>query len=65
VLPTEVRRYVQSAREGPAGERRWQELYAKQEGAWKAGMAQDRDEQPESLYLDMPDPSSGLALSAG
>ena len=27
-----------------AGERRWQELYAKHEGAWKAWMAQNRSE---------------------
>jgi hypothetical protein len=33
------------------GERRWQELYAKHEGAWKAWMAQNRTE-----------PSAGFSL---
>ena len=33
------------------GEHRWQELYAKHEGAWKAWMAQNRPEQPTSFSL--------------
>ncbi|QPF90294.1 hypothetical protein [Bradyrhizobium commune] len=34
-----------------AGERRWQELYAKHEGAWKAWMAQNRNVQSGSFSL--------------
>jgi hypothetical protein len=33
-----------SVRRHVAGEQRWQELYAKHEGAWKAWMAQNRSE---------------------
>jgi len=32
-------------------EERWQELYAKHEGAWKAWMAQNRGEQPTGFRL--------------
>lgn len=35
----------------PAGERRWLELYAKHEGAWKAWMAQSRAEWPGGFNL--------------
>jgi len=34
-----------------AGEQRWQELYAKHEGAWKAWIAQNRSEQPTGFSL--------------
>lgn len=33
------------------GERRWQELYAKHEGAWKAWMAQNRNAQAGGFSL--------------
>lgn len=39
VLPTE------------ANDQRWQELYAKHEGAWKVWIAQSRAEQAESFNL--------------
>ena len=32
-------------------EQRWQELYAKHEGAWKAWMARNRGEQPTGFSL--------------
>lgn len=46
----------QAARDGDtpwqaAGERRWLELYAKHEGAWKAWMAQSRAEAPGDFNL--------------
>lgn len=34
-----------------AGERRWQELYTKHEGAWKAWIAQNRAEQAGGFSL--------------
>lgn len=34
----------QGVRRRVAGEQRWQELYAKHEGAWKTWMAQSREE---------------------
>jgi len=34
-----------------AGDQRWQELYAKHEGAWKVWIAQSRAEQAESFNL--------------
>ena len=33
------------------GEQRWQELYAKHEGAWKAWIAQNRGERPAGFSL--------------
>jgi hypothetical protein len=32
-------------------EQRWQELYAKHEGAWKAWMAQNRSERPAGFSV--------------
>lgn len=33
------------------GQQRWQELYTKHEGAWKAWMAQNRTTRPEGFSL--------------
>ncbi|MGY4615535.1 hypothetical protein ACVWZ4_000762 [Bradyrhizobium sp. USDA 4472] len=33
------------------GQQRWQELYSKHEGAWKAWVAQNRDEQSGGFSL--------------
>lgn len=35
-----------------AGERRWRELYAKHEGAWRVWMARSRIDQPNHARLD-------------